>query len=153
MTTLFRIGAKALLPLTFFLTAPIFGQAVQIRRNYPDYCYKIEEIQPNLVMRQDAHISGTIVDQTTAPFIKSRVELRKYISQRKQISVQVTSTDVGAHFDLGIVKAGKYRLLASPSRAFKQPEELNCGVESDCKLKITLIVNPTDQLAASCPIR
>jgi hypothetical protein len=153
MTALFRTCANALLFLTLFLTASSFGQVVQVDPNDPNYCYKIEKIGPNLVLRQDIRISGIVLDQTTAPFVNSRVELRKYVSQRKQTRLQVISTDALGHFDLGIVKAGKYRLLASPSRAFKQPEELNCGVGSVCELKIKLIVNSTDQLAASCPIR
>jgi hypothetical protein len=79
--------------------------------------------------------------------------LRKYISQRKQVSVQVISTDGDGHFDLGIVEPGSYRLLASPNREFKQPSALQCQGGKDCDVKITLIANPTDQLGASCPIR
>jgi hypothetical protein len=54
----------------------------------------------------------------------------RYISQRKQVSVQVVSTDRNGHFDLGTVKAGKYRLLASPHRGFKQPSGLQCQNEN-----------------------
>jgi hypothetical protein len=67
--------------------------------------------------------------------------------------VQVVTTDDKGHFDLGIVRPGKYRLLASPNRAFKQPPSLYCPNGHECELKITLVANPTDQLDFNCPIR
>ena len=139
--------------LVALLLGPSFAQVVQVGPNDPDYCYKIENIRPNLVLRDQVHIVGTVRDQTSAPLPNSRMELRKYISQRKQVSVQVISTDGDGHFDLGIVKPGSYRLLASPHRGFKQPSALRCQGGKDCDLKITLILNPTDQLDSSCPIR
>jgi hypothetical protein len=69
------------------------------------------------------------------------------------VSVRVVSTDGAGHFDLGIVKPGKYRLLASPNRGFKQPSTLQCQDGDMCELKITLVLNPSDMPAASCPIR
>jgi hypothetical protein len=105
------------------------------------------------VLRDRVHVVGTIRDQTAAPLTSSRVELRRYISERKQVSVRVVSTDGNGHFDLGIVKSGKYRLLVSPHRVFKQPAELKCQNGNTCDLKITLISNPTDMPDAPCPIR
>lgn len=139
--------------LLVLLAASAFAQVVQIGPNNPDYCYQTEKIAPNLVLRDKTHIVGTVRDQTGAPFKNSQIELRKYISQRKQIGVQVISTDSDGYFDLGIVKPGSYRLLASPNRAFKQASALRCQGGKDCELKITLIGNPTDQPDASCPIR
>lgn len=139
--------------LIALLIGPSFAQVVQIGPNDPDYCYKIEKIRPNLVLREEVHIVGTVRDETSAPFQNSRMELRKYISQRKQVSVQVISTDRDGHFDLGVVKPGSYRLLASPNRGFKQPQVLQCKGEKDCDLRIKLSANPSDQLDASCPIR
>jgi hypothetical protein len=81
------------------------------------------------------------------------MELRKYISQRKQLTVQIISTNGDGRFDLGIVKPGSYRLLASPNRGFKQPSALQCQGGKECEVRITLIANPTDELGASCPIR
>jgi hypothetical protein len=135
------------------LVAPAFAQVVQIGPTDPDYCYRIEKIQPNLELRGEAHVFGSVRDQTTAPLKNLPVELRKYISQRKQINLRVVSTDGTGHFDLGIVKPGAYRLLASPHRGFKQPSALQCQKGNRCNLEITLEVNPTDRLDASCPIR
>ncbi len=139
--------------LIALLVCPAFAQVVQIGPNDPDYCYKIETIRPNLVLREEVHIVGTVKDQTSAPLQNSRMELRKYISQRKQVSVKVISTDGDGRFDLGIVMPGNYRLLASPHRGFKQPSALECHDGKRCELKITLIVEPSDQLDSSCPIR
>jgi carboxypeptidase family protein len=128
--------------LVAMLAGSVVAQLVQIGPNDPDYCYKVEKIRPNLELHDEVRIVGTIRDQTTAPLTSSRVELRKYISQRKQVSMRVVSTDGNGHFDLGNVRPGKYRLLASPHRGFKQPSELECQDGKMCDLKITLIVNP-----------
>jgi hypothetical protein len=142
---------------TFFLFAmlsgPVFAQLVQIGPNDPNYCYKIEKIRPNFEVRDQVRVVGRVQDETVFPFVSSRVELRRYISQRKQVSVRVVSTDATGHFDLGIVKSGKYRLLASPNRGFKQPSALQCQNGDTCELEITLIANPTDMPDSPCPIR
>jgi hypothetical protein len=119
----------------------------------PDYCFKIETILPNLKLAKPTHVLGSITDQSRAPFKDSPVELRKYASKRKQLEVKVVLTDANGHFDLGTVKAGSYRLLASPTRAFKQPSELKCAEGSTCELKIALKINATDQPDSLCPIR
>jgi hypothetical protein len=135
------------------LASAVFGQLVQIGPNDPNYCYKVEKIRPNLDLRDQVHVLGTVRDESTAPFVSSRVELRRYFSQRNEVRVRVVSTDDHGRFDLGIVKPGKYRLLASPTRAFKQPSALQCQNGDMCELKITLIANPTDMLDSQCPIR
>lgn len=116
-------------------------------------CYKIERISPNLELREEVHIVGTIQDQRSAPFQNSRVELREYVSQRKQTSVLAVSTDDHGRFDLGLVQPGKYRLLASPHRGFEQPSALDCQSGKNCELNITLIANPIERVFSSCPIR
>jgi len=139
--------------LIAMLASPVLAQLVQIGPNDPNYCYDVEKIHPNFEVQGQIHVLGTVRDETTAPFTNSRVELRKYISQRKQVSVRVVSTDSAGRFDLGIVSRGKYRLLASPTRAFKQPAALQCQNIDKCELKITLIVSPTDMPDSQCPIR
>jgi len=135
------------------LSGSVFAQLVQLGPNDPKYCYEIEKIHPNLELHNQVRVFGTLQDESNAPFASSRVELRSYISQRKQVSVLVVSTDGSGHFDLGIVKPGKYRLLASPNRGFKQPSTLQCQTGDTCELKITLMVNPTDMPDSQCPIR
>jgi hypothetical protein len=139
--------------LVAMLAGPVFAQLAHVGPGDPDYCYEVEKIRPNLELRDQVRVVGTIRDQTTAPLTSSRVELRRYISPRKQVSVRIVSTDGNGYFDLGIVKSGKYRLLASPHRGFKQPSELECRNGNTCDLNITLMLNPSDMPAAPCPIR
>ena len=143
-------AAALLAVLTAF---PALAQLVQTGPDDPNYCYKVEKISPNLRLSKLTLISGTIKDQTLAPFPNSRVELRKYISDRQQLSIEVVSTDKAGHFDLGVVKPGHYRLLASPIRAFAQPTKLSCPADGPCDLKIVLTTNPTDTPTSVCPIR
>jgi hypothetical protein len=118
----------------------------------PDYCSQIEPIRPNLKLRDDTTVRGHVTDQTTAPLQHSPAELRRFISQTKQVTVKKISTDGDGNFDLGLVKRGDYRLLLSPHRGFKQPAKLECW-SGHCTLDVVLIVNPTDALGAGCPIR
>ena len=116
------------------------------------YCEEVEPLAPNLVLKQDTRMTGRITDQTRDPFGRSAIELRRFITSRKQVSVKKVSTDDEGNFSVGVVMRGKYRLLLSPSRAFKQPEKLECTLK-ECTLNSMLIVNPTDQLTTNCPIR
>ena len=120
--------------------------------NNPEYCAAVEPLRPNLVLTADTNVRGRVTDQTTAPLKNSRIELRRFISAAKQVALKQSSTDADGEFDLGMVRKGQYRLLLSPHRGFKQPEKLECELH-DCALDTMLIANPTDQLAASCPIR
>ena len=120
--------------------------------NNAEYCAAVEPLRPNLVRTADTNVRGRVTDQTTAPLKNSRIELRRFISAAKQVVVKQSSTDADGKFDLGMVRQGQYRLLLSPHRGFKQPEKLECG-SHDCALGAILMANPTDQLAASCPIR
>jgi len=143
--------------LTF---APVAsGQVVFVgKQPDKDWCCKAETIRPNLVLSESVHILGRIFDGHAgiapgdAPFKNSRVELRKYISQRKQTTVKVTTTDDNGYFDMGTVDAGKYRLLASPTRDFRQPTDLKCS-GNKCELNIGLKINPTDMPLSVCPVR
>jgi len=124
----------------------------------PEYCESVEPLRPNLVLTEDATVQGRVTaqgrvtDQSSEPLKNSPIELRRFISESKQERVKKLSTDADGKFDLGTVKRGQYRLLLSPHRGFKQPEKLECSSRT-CTLDAILIVNSTDQLASSCPIR
>ncbi len=122
-------------------------------RATPEYCSEVEPIHPNFTSAQDVLVRGRIADQTSAPFQNSSVELRRYVSERKQVTVKKVSTDADGKFDLGLVRHGDYRLLLSPNRGFKQPEKLQCSSAKDCTIDAILVANPTDLPAAGCPIR
>ena len=138
----------------------LHGQTVILDSNGKRYplpstaqeCSLLETLKPNLALTSDTDIQGTVRDQTKAPFSNSPIQLRKYVSQTKQMLVKTVQTDAQGNFDLGIVKAGDYRLLPSSHRGYAQPEKLECPA-SECKLNVTLVVNPSDLVTSHCPIR
>ena len=145
--------------LIILVVLSVTSSLVQIMLKEPieDYCRKIlarEKIQPNLELHKSVHLLGTVTDTVGAPIMNSPVELRKYVSQSKQVSLKKVPTDTYGRFDLGTVKPGKYRLLTFPTRAFRQPSNLECPVgESTCNLKIAIQVNATDLPDSVCPIQ
>ena len=145
--------AAAVLALSWFISRAQ-GQVAEggVSRATPEYCSQVEPIHPNFTPAEDVLVRGRITDQTTAPFQNSPIELRRSVSEHKQVTMKKISTDADGRFDLGLVKHGDYRLLLSPHRGFKQPEKLEC-LSSRCVLDTVLIVSPTDQLAGACPIR
>lgn len=139
--------------LLLALAAPVAAQLVVTGPADPDYCFEVEHIKANLHASRSAHVAGRIFDASGAAFKDSRVELRRYVSEREQVLAKVVNTDADGRFDLGTVAKGEYRLLASSSRAFKQPDDMWCGAEAKCSLEIVLQVNPTDLPDSQCPIR
>ncbi len=116
-------------------------------------CRKIENLMPNLQLREQVRVVGTIQGQRNSPLENSRVELRDYNSHRKQTAVRMVWTDNQGRFDLGLVPPGKYRLLASPDQQFSQPSTLDCQSGNSCELRIKLVENPPDEIFSLCPIR
>ena len=108
-------AAVAVLALSWFISGAQ-GQVAEggVSRATPEYCSQVESIHPNFTPAGDVLVRGRITDQTTAPFQNSPIELRRFISERKQVTVKKVSTDADGKFDLGLVKHGDYRLLLSP---------------------------------------
>lgn len=127
------------------------GQLVQVGPVDPKYCQNIR-VKPNLVTHSNTHLSGGVRDVSGAPFLNSSVELRAFLSPTRQTTLRIVKTDSQGRFDLGEVHSGKYRLLASPTRAFLQAEALDCN-EIKCELNIVLQASPSDQPDSQCPIR
>jgi hypothetical protein len=134
------------------VTSRLVGQLVQVGPSDPNFCEKVEHLTPNLRVAEMAHISAILVDDSGAPFKSSRVELRIFVSAEQQRPVKTVMTDEHGQFDLGMVDPGQYRLLASATRTFAQPQTLVCTLK-DCKFDIKLHANPTDLPASTCPIR
>jgi len=93
-----------------------------------------------------------VIDATGAPFRNSPVELRIFLSPTRQVLSRTAKTDADGNFSIEGVKAGQYRLIASPTRAFQQPAPLRC-VKKQCELSIILQVSPTDLADSQCPVR
>lgn len=144
-----RVGRGGSILLAMAISAQC--QHIEVGRHDQNYCEKIK-LAPNLTVAQNAQISGRLIDASGAPFRNSTIELRLYISATRQTTVRKIKTDEDGRFNIGSVRAGKYRLIASPTRAFRQPPDLRCADER-CELNITLQVNPTDQPDSQCPVR
>jgi hypothetical protein len=149
----YNVGVNPLAMILVAVTVPAVGQLIQVGPTDPHYCEKVEQVRPNLVLSGATHLSGRIIDQSGAPVKDSLVELRLYKSESEQISVKKVRTDQDGRFYLDLLAKGRYRLLASPTRVFRQAEKLECGDRDPCTLLITLRASPTDQPDMFCPVR
>src|SRR5215475_4075512 len=102
------------LNLLVSLSSPLPGQLVQVRPDDAHYCERVEPLKPNLNLSSSTYITGSVRDQTGDPFKNSQIELRAFVSEKQQTPLLKVMTDDKGRFDLGEVKAGRYRLLASP---------------------------------------
>jgi hypothetical protein len=117
----------------------------------PHYCYRLK-VEPNLTVELDANVHGRVIDATGAPFRNSPVELRIFLSPTRQVLSRTAKTDADGNFTIEGVKAGQYRLIATPTRAFQQPAPMRCA-KKQCELSITLQASPTDLPDSQCPVR
>jgi hypothetical protein len=143
--------AQGVALFVFALAAVAHCQLVQIGTPDAHHCERLK-VKPNLILEQDADIAGRLNDGSGAPFRDSPIELRLFISPTKQTNTKSVLTDADGHFRIDGVKAGKYRLIASPTRVFQQPESLHC-VSKQCELSIALHSSPTDMPDYQCPVR
>jgi Carboxypeptidase regulatory-like domain len=120
--------------------------------NSEDKCSS-EVLLPNLVLQSRTVITGDVRDETGAPFQNSQVVLSKLSDIPLQPAYLDAKTDVNGAFKFDEAEPGNYRLLASPNRAFAQPEKLDCYERRDCKLEIVLKANSTDRQYAGCSVR
>jgi protocatechuate 3,4-dioxygenase beta subunit len=149
-----ELGALLAATLVFpTLVLPSAAQKAVVNQTAPASCEKAERIKPNFELNHNVMLEGQVNDQTGAPFRNSVVELRRYENESKQTLVTQTTTDADGYFKLGYIHGGRYRLLASPTRAFKQAENLECGIGRDCHLPIVLEAERADSPLAQCPVR
>lgn len=139
--------------LLFFVavTATAHCQLVEIGPPDLNHCKKLK-VKPNLIIERYTNISGRLIDGSGAPFRDSQIALRLFLSPTKQKDIQTVKSDADGHFRIDAVKAGKYRLVASPTRAFQQPKSLRC-VNEQCELNVTLEATPTEMPDYTCPVR
>lgn len=141
---------NSMLRLSFLLCFPLVLQVVSLNQQSKGNCN--ETVRPNLVLRRESSVAGRIMDKEGSPLKGSRVELRRYISQAHQPTIKTVQTNGDGAFDLGKISQGRYRLLPSPTRAFRQPDKLQC-TKKECQLSMVLEANPTDQPYSICPVK
>jgi hypothetical protein len=118
----------------------------------PNYCAN-EPVKPNLHLQSGVVVKGRLSDRSGAWFANKKVEIRRLVSTTKQVVVANTTTDGEGRFDLGLIAKGDYRLVASSTRAFRQPSENWCKPNLPCVLNLVLDVNPRDQPYSQCAVR
>jgi hypothetical protein len=141
---------KSVSACVFLLASSVFAQKVIQPWEVP--CSE-ETVRPNLQLKEPHRFVGELKDHSGAPLAESKVVLRKLDTHRRFVEYRTVTTDKEGHFDLGTVEAGQYRFLPAPHRGFKQPKEVACWEGRDCEVKLVLLVNPSDQEFAGCPIQ
>jgi hypothetical protein len=123
------------------------------------YC-RGEEVTPNLSVVKAVHISGILVEENSGQpmvFKNEIVQVRNPKSMAILISASVNENGL---FDLGVVPAGEFRLLAVRKKAdgslerlpeTDQPNRMVCIEESDCKVHAVQHIHGTDWLYEFCP--
>jgi hypothetical protein len=143
-----RCGILPSLTVSFLLSACCLpGQLVQIGPSDPQVCENVK-VHPNLVLDVAVDLGGHVEDPSGAALVHKRIEVRKYISEVKQSSFRQVQTDGNGDFSVGVLPAGKYRLLIF-ARGFKQPRDLQCKSGKICKLNVVPAVAPTDTFPES----
>jgi hypothetical protein len=140
------------IPLFVALLTGFPGQLVQVAPVNPNYCNQIP-VKPNLVVTREAEIFGDLSDQTGAPFANTKIELRAWRSPTVQVHRLTVRTNKLGQWGLGRVPPGKYRLIASPTRAFAQPELIEAGASWELNVELVLHANPTDMPDSQCAVR
>jgi Carboxypeptidase regulatory-like domain len=90
-----------------------------------------------------AQLDGQLADASSAPISNTRLELRTYASEVKQVLFKRTQTDDKGNFSFGMTPAGRYRLVAFVP-GFKQPTNLKCPNLKGCALSIRLEIASSD---------
>lgn len=108
----------------------------------PHSCDEVR-VQPNLTLSIAAQVDGWLVDPSSAPIVNTRLELRTYTSEVKQILYKWAQTDDKGNFSFGMTPAGRYRLVAF-APGFKQPINLKCPNLKSCSLFIGVEFAPSD---------
>src|SRR4051812_8594103 len=106
-----KIECVALLALG--LAGSCAAQLIQLGSNDPHYCADIEHIKPNLHVPSSVDLTGHVEDESGAPFKNNRIELRRFVSEARQVRTANAKTDDNGDFQLGQISKGDYRLLAS----------------------------------------
>jgi len=123
------------------------------------YCQN-EPITPNLSVAKTAHVRGILVEEESGlpmVFKNEIVQLR----DAKSLAVLINSTvNEQGLFDLGVVSAGEFRLLAlrrKPDSSLErlpetdQPKKMICIDETDCNVRAIQHTHGTDWLYEFCP--
>jgi len=80
-----KLGKLCVVFLALSLAGFSAAQLVQIGPDARHYCAKVEHIKANLHVPSSAQLTGHVEDESGAPFKNSLVELRRYVSEARQV--------------------------------------------------------------------
>jgi hypothetical protein len=147
----------------FLLPVSLKGQLLCIdtlngRSREGDCTCEDEKVTPNLTIAKPVKLTGSLSDATGAPiqFSGTTIQVRDPLKGKVLFSAIL---DQQGRFDLGIVPAGSYRLVAFRKEGkkvrrlptFDQPKPEYCSSENECKLEIVLTMHGSDQPFEFCP--
>ena len=115
---------------------------------------------PNLSVTKLAHVSGILVEETTGlPFVFENTIVQVRTVGEKSV-IATAAVDSQGGFDLGIIPAGQYRLIAARrlqngklerQPLADQPKPMECSGESDCSIRAIQHIHGTDLPFEFCP--
>ena len=108
----------------------------------PHECDNVR-VQPNLTLSIAAQVGGHLEDPSGAPISDTRLELRTYTSEVKQVLYKRAQTDDKGDFSFGMTPAGRYRLVTF-APGLKQAADLKCWGGRNCALSLRLELAPSD---------
>jgi hypothetical protein len=146
----------ALIALMFGSTAA-FGQLVCTGDACS--CENEKVPPPNLSISQSVHVTGRLIGANGYPFVFENTVVQVRTIQEKRVIVTTTVDSLG-EFDLGIISAGQYRLIAARrlqngqlerQPLADQPKPMSCSGRSDCSITAVQHFHGTDLPFEFCP--
>ena len=115
---------------------------------------------PNFSVSKAAHVTGTLIEEESgAPFAfeNTIVQVRTI---KERLAIVTATVDSRGQFDLGIIPAGQYRLIAARrlqngklerQPEADQPKSMACTGGSDCSITAVQHLHGTDLPFEFCP--
>jgi len=116
---------------------------------------------PNFSVSATVHVIGKLIEeQSKAPFVfeNTVVQVRTI---KDKLAIVTSTVDSNGQFDLGIIPAGQYRLIAARrlqggklerQPLADQPKPMSCsGASSDCSITAVQHLHGTDLPFEFCP--
>lgn len=123
-------------------------------------CDREKTPPPNLSVAKLTHVTGTLVEETTGlPFVFENTIVQVRTAGEKSV-IATDAVDSQGGFDLGIIPAGQYRLIAARrlqngklerQPLADQPKPMECSGGADCSIKAIQHIHGTDLPFEFCP--
>jgi hypothetical protein len=114
---------------------------------------------PNFSVSQSVHVTGKLVAESGYPFVFENTVVQVRTPKEKRVLVTATVDSLG-QFDLGIIPAGEYRLIAARrlqngklgrQPLADQPKAMSCSGVSNCSITAVQHLHGTDLPFEFCP--